>query len=94
MGSSCDESFEQFLDSIKQAGILISNEPEVRARLAEARRWRHAFMTLVANGKGIGIRFQDMTGGENEAEIADTLTRFQFSAPFQAAFVASLKSEP
>ena len=36
MGSLSNESFEQFLDSLKKAGITISNETELRERLAEA----------------------------------------------------------
>ena len=36
MGRLSDESFEQFLESLKEAGIAISNETELRARLAEA----------------------------------------------------------
>ena len=40
MGSLSNESFEQFLDSLKKAGIVISIEAELRERLAEAQRWR------------------------------------------------------
>ena len=42
MGSLSTESFEQFLDSLKKAGIAISNEVELRERLAEAGRDRCA----------------------------------------------------
>ena len=38
MGSLSTESFDQFLDSLKQAGVEISNECELRERLAEAQR--------------------------------------------------------
>ena len=48
MGSLSNESFDQFLDSLKNAGITISNEAELRERLAEAQRWRFAFQTLAA----------------------------------------------
>lgn len=93
MGSLSDESFDDFLDSLKQAGIVITNESEVRHRLAEAQRWRYAFATLAANGKAIGIRFEDPSAGRNEAELRNAFSRFQIPEPFQAAFAASLKTE-
>ena len=49
MGSLSNESFDEFLDSLKQAGVAISNERELRERLAEAQRWRFAFATLASN---------------------------------------------
>lgn len=93
MGSLSDESFDEFLDSLKRAGISITNEEEVRERLAEAQRWRYAFTTLAANGRAIGIRFQDMSAGRNQAQILGALARFQFPERLQAVFAASLKSE-
>ena len=93
MGSLSDESFDEFLDSLKRAGITITNEAEVRERLAEAQRWRYAFTTLAANGRSIGIRFHDMSAGKNEAQICSALARFHFPEPLQAVFAASLKSE-
>ena len=42
MGSLSNESFDEFLDSLKQAGVAISNERELRERLAETQRWRFA----------------------------------------------------
>lgn len=93
MGSLSDESFDEFLDSLKRAGIVITNESEVRERLAEAQRWRYAFATLAANGRAIGIRFEDQSAGRNEAAIQNAFSRFQIPEPFQAAFSASLKSE-
>ncbi|MGB4063014.1 MAG: hypothetical protein FD131_3978 [Rhodocyclaceae bacterium] len=91
MGSLSNESFEQFLDSLKKAGITISNEAELRERLAEAQRWRFAFQTLAANGKVIGISFEDQSEGRNEAEIARAFNEFQFSEKSKAVFSASLK---
>ena len=91
MGSLSNESFEQFLDSLKKAGIAISNETELRERLAEAQRWRYAFQTLAANGKTIGICFEDHSAGSNEAEIDRTFTEFQFSEKSKAVFSANLK---
>jgi len=91
MGSLSNESFEQFLDSLKKAGITISNEAELRERLAEAQRWRFAFQTLAANGKQIGISFEDHSEGRNEAEINRAFNDFQFSENSKAVFSASLK---
>ena len=91
MGSLSNESFDQFLDSLKKAGITISREAELRERLAEAQRWRFAFQTLAANGKVIGINFEDHSEGRNEAEIARTFNEFKFSENTKAVFSASLK---
>jgi len=91
MGSLSTESFEQFLDSLKNAGISISNEADLRERLAEAQRWRFAFQTLAANGKLIGISFEDHSEGRNEAEITRAFNEFQFSEKSKAVFSANLK---
>ena len=91
MGSLSNESFDQFLDSLKKAGIAISNEAALRERLAEAQRWRFAFQTLAANGKVIGINFEDQTEGRNEAEISRAFNDFQFSEKTKAVFSANLK---
>ena len=91
MGSLSNESFEQFLDSLKKAGITISNETELRERLAEAQRWRFAFQTLAANGKLLGISFEDHSEGRNEAEINRAFNDFQFSENSKAVFSANLK---
>ncbi len=91
MGSLSNESFEQFLDSLKKAGITISNEAELRERLAEAQRWRFAFQTLAANGKLLGISFEDHSEGRNEAEINRAFSEFQFSEKSKAVFSANLK---
>ncbi|MBS1190316.1 MAG: hypothetical protein H6R10_2108 [Rhodocyclaceae bacterium] len=93
MGSLSTESFEEFLDSLKQAGIEFTNESELRERLAEAQRWRYAFTTLAANGRAIGIRFEDRSAGSNEAQLRQTFAQFQFPERAEAAFAASLKTE-
>lgn len=93
MGSLSTESFDEFLDSLKCAGIEFTNEAELRERLAEAQRWRYAFTTLAANGRAIGIRFEDRSAGSNEAEIRNAFARFQFPEKAEATFAASLKSE-
>ena len=93
MGSSYNESYEAFLDLLKQAGIEITNEAELRERLAEAQGWRFAFKTLAANGRLIGIRFGDRSEGSNQAEIRRAFDEFQFPESAQAVFNASLKAE-
>ncbi|MGB8517169.1 MAG: hypothetical protein WCD45_04690 [Gallionella sp.] len=91
MGNLSNESFEQFLDSLKKAGITISKEAELRERLAEVQLWRVAFQTLAANGKAIGIRFEDHTQGRNQAEIARAFNEFHFPENTKAIFSANLQ---
>ena len=86
MGSLSKESFEEFLESLKQAGIDIVKESEVRERLAEVRRWRDAFITLASNGSRIGILFKSRDGDINQAEIHRTFTEFQFPEKTEAIF--------
>ena len=93
MGSISNESFDEFLDSLKQAGVAISNELELRERLAEVQRWRYAFSTLASNGRPLGIRFEDHSAGVNQAEIHRTFTQFQFPESMERAFAASLRAE-
>ena len=92
MGSLSNESFDKFLDSLKQAGVAIRNERELRERLAEAQRWRFAFATLASNGRPLGIRFED-SNGVDEAVIHRALLRFQFPRSMETAFPASLNAE-
>ena len=92
MGSLSTESFDQFLDSLKQAGVVISNELELRERLAEVQRWRAAFATLASNGRSLGIRFEGRSSGVNEAEICRTFDQFEFPESLRAAFAARLKA--
>ena len=91
MGSLSAETFDQFLDSLKQAGIEISNEAELRERLAEAQRWRFAFATLAANGRLLGISFQDSGAGVKTAALKSVFTRFALPEPVQTSFAASLR---
>lgn len=92
MGSLSTESFEEFLESLKQAGVVIRNERELRERLAESQRWRFAFATLASNGHRLGIRFQDRDDGVNAAEIHRAFSQFQFPESLEAAFAESLKN--
>lgn len=93
MGSLSNESFDVFLDSLKKAGIEISNEQELRERLAEAQWWRYAFTTLASNGRSIGIRFEDRNAESNKSEIYRAFSEFQFPENAVAIFDASLKSQ-
>ena len=92
MGSLDKESFEEFLDSLKQAGVVISNECDLRERLAEVQRWRFAFATLASYGSRIGIRFEGRSVGVNEAEIHRAFTQFRLPESLETAFAASLKA--
>ncbi|MBL8450796.1 MAG: hypothetical protein JNM32_12870 [Dechloromonas sp.] len=92
MGRLSNESFEEFLQSLKEAGIVITNEEELRERLAEAQRWRYAFTTLACNGRQIGICFEETCSGCDEDGIRRAFDDFEFPARAQAAFAASLKT--
>ncbi len=92
MGSFSTESCDQFIDSLKEVGVEISNESELRERLAEAQRWRFAFATLAANGRPLGIRFHDATSGANEADVSRTFARFLFPESLHDSFAVSLRA--
>jgi hypothetical protein len=51
----------------------------------------NAFQTLAANGKAIGISFEDHTQGRNQAEIDRAFDEFDFSEKTRAIFSANLK---
>lgn len=91
MGSLSNESFEEFLASLKEAGVAITNELELRERLGEVARWQYAFTTLAENGRAIGIRFQDQSEGRNRDQIRRAFAEFQFPDRSVAIFDASLK---
>jgi hypothetical protein len=93
MGSLSTESFADFLESLKRAGIAILNERELRERLAEAQRWHFAFATLAANGRTLGIRFINRREGANDAQIWNTFARFGFPTQLHAVFAESLRPE-
>lgn len=92
MGSLSNESFEAFLDSLKKAGVEISNEQELRERLAEVQRWRYAFDTLAMNGRSIGIKFANRSEGRNEDAIHRAFAEFHFPENSEAVFAASLRA--
>jgi len=91
MGGSCNESYEKFLDLLKQAGIEITNEAELRARLAESRRWHYAFRTLAANGRQIGISFEEGAASVDGAVIDRALAEFAFTEGEQSVLASVLK---
>jgi hypothetical protein len=93
MGSLSNESFDEFLDSLNRAGIVISNERELRERLAEAQRWRYAFSTLASNGRPLGIRFRDESAGAGRSGVRHAFARFDFPESMEQAFAASLGTE-
>lgn len=92
MGSLSKESPEEFLESLKQAGIEIVNEREVRERLTEVQRWRDAFTTLARNGRTLGILFKSRDSGLNLAAIHRAFTEFKFPERSEALFSDSLKA--
>lgn len=92
MGRFSTESFDEFLSSLKRLGIVISNELELRERMAEARRWRFAFATLANNGRSLGIRFENRDA--DDTAIRNTLARFEFPEQAQSSLTAALRTQP
>jgi len=90
MGRLSTESFDQFLDSLKQAGVAISNEAELRERLAEAQRWRFAFATLARYGRSLGIRFEKAGARVSKVGIHRAFARFGLPESLELSFAAGL----
>jgi hypothetical protein len=78
MGKLDTDSFEQFLESIKQAGVVINNESALRERMAEAFNWRFAFTTMVANGRRAGIFFEEKDQRADRKKIRRAFAKFNF----------------
>jgi hypothetical protein len=93
MGNSSNETFADFLESLKQAGVKIDNEQELKERLAEASHWRYAFRTIAANGRVLGIKFSEPETGSDVSLIQRTLDKFRFPVGTQDILVASLKAQ-
>lgn len=91
MGSLSTESFEQFLDSLKKPVSRFPTKWNCANAWQRPQRWRYAFQTLAANGKVIGICFEDHSAGRNEAEISRTFNEFRFPEKTRAVFSANLK---
>ena len=79
----------QFIQSLKGAGVAISNEQEVIERLEEAREWHYAFTTLVKQGQRIGISFL-ANPGMKSAELQRIFAQYKFAEQAEAAFEANL----
>lgn len=81
----------QFIESLKQAGIVIGNEEEVIERLGEAREWHFAFTTLAKCGKTLGIYFA-ATAKTRSAQLKRLFAKYHFTGNAEAAFEASLQN--
>lgn len=90
MGRLSAEPFDQFLDSLKQAGVAISNEAELRERLAEAQRWRFAFATLARYGRSLGIRFEKAGARVSKIGIHRAFARFGLPESLEISFAAGV----
>ena len=91
MGNAIDESFGEFLESLKQAGIKIDNEQNLKERLAEAAHWRYAFRTMAANGKVIGITFRESEAGSDFNRIERILDQYHFPVETREILAKSLQ---
>ncbi|GAA5158622.1 hypothetical protein [Viridibacterium curvum] len=93
MGQQSHETIDAFLDSLKRAGVKISNEQELRERLVEARLWHMAFMTLAAHGQPLGIRFESDDGQSiDEDALQNLFARHSFPSSAEGNFAARLKT--
>lgn len=92
MGKLDTDSFEQFLESIKQAGVVIFNESALRERMAEAHNWRFAFTTMVANGRRAGIFFEDSGHRVDEKKIRRAFAKFKLPQSSEAILANTLNS--
>ena len=90
MGRLNKESFEEFLDTLKLAGVDIVNEREVRERLGEVQRWREAFNTLARGCNRIGISFKRRNGQVNQEQLHHAFKAYQLPEQTEAMFVANL----
>lgn len=82
-----------FIQSLKGAGVAISNEREVIERLEEAREWHYAFTTLVKQGDRIGINFManpDMKPAQLSAELQRVFAQYSFPDQTESIFEARL----
>jgi hypothetical protein len=92
MGSLNNESFEEFLESLKRAGIDINNESAVRERLGEVRSWRDAFATIARCSDRLGIAFKSRNGKINQTDIHRAFAAYQFPEQTEALFAANLQA--
>ncbi len=90
MSSKKDQSYEIFLESLKQAGVEIINERDMRERLGEVRQWREAFKTIARAGIRIGIAFKSRNGQVDQAGIHRAFRTYQLPEKTEEMFVANL----
>jgi hypothetical protein len=88
-----DQTYVEFLESLKAAGVAITNERELRERLAETWRWRFAFMTLAANGKPLGISFLNKDANRHLDEIRGAFARYEFPVDSETVFTSRLAQD-
>ena len=79
-----------FVESLKRAGVAISDERQVIERLAEAREWHYAFNTLVRQGRRIGIWFA-ASARVRSSRLQRLFARYRFPASSEVAFEACLQ---
>lgn len=92
MGKLDTDSFEQFLESIKKAGVVIFNEAALRERMAEAHNWRFAFTTMVASGRRAGIFFEDQGHKVDGKKIHRAFAKFKLPPSAEAVLASTLGS--
>ncbi len=92
MGKLDTDSFDQFLESIKQAGVVIFNESALRERMAEAHNWRFAFATMVASGRRAGIFFEDRGHRVDAKKIHRAFAKFKLPKSSEAMLATTLNS--
>lgn len=92
MGKLDTDSFDEFLESIKQAGVVIFNEAALRERMAEAHNWRFAFTTMVASGHRAGIFFEDRDHSVNKKKIHRAFAKFKLPKSSEATLATTLNS--
>ncbi len=92
MGSLNKESFEGFLESLKQAGVDINNESAVRERLGEVRSWRDAFGTIARCSDRLGIAFKSRNEKINQTGIHRVFSAYQLPEQTEALFAANLRA--
>ena len=92
MGSFNTDSYADFLESLKQAGIDIVNESEVYERLGEVSRWRDAFNTIARCSNRLGIAFRSKNGPINKAEIHKAFKLYQLPEQTEQMFTANLEA--
>lgn len=68
-----------FLADVKACGIQVTQEPQLLARLGEARNWQYAFSTLLHNGTPLGITFEPVGRKASKTKLSRVLNRFSFS---------------